>query len=328
MDTKTLYAKLATVPPQIKSWLSSEGIVDYVNNIDNQFILPRESSSIIKKISQRLLVKDLAPEYFAGELAMELKLDKDKAAHISSEIKKNIFFPQKAVLSNYGIDIDLLDKFQMPIIKPSVNNSPKILEDIELMPVVPSTPKPTTLSDIGWSKQPVAASNIGVSATIPTPASVPTPTPISPRPPVVPVPKSAAAAVAEPAPMMLHEDTTFKPAEKNAGFMLSKSGGTAEMSMNRGVPQAPARAAVLEFGGGARTPIPKPPMPTSSSARPMTISTGARNVSQIMPTMPAPVLKPPAPPMPPRPSQAPPKPPTPPSASIAQPNKPIVKDFL
>jgi hypothetical protein len=131
--------------------------------------------------------------------------------------------------------------------------------------------------------------------------------------------------------MMLHEDTTFKPAEKNMSFTLSKPGGTAEMSMNSGVAQAPTRPAVLEFGGGAAagTSVPKPPASASSSARPMgfgssfsstpTANIGTRNVSQIMPAMPVPI---------PRPSQA----PITPSLQIPQPPKPpvppIVKDFL
>jgi hypothetical protein len=160
---------------------------------------------------------------------------------------------------------------------------------------------------------------------------------------------------------MLHEDTTFKPAEKNVGFTLSKPGGSAEMSISRGTAQAPTRPAVLEFGGSAKsagTSIPKPPAGPSSSARPMgfgpsfasmpTSNIGARNVSQIMPTVtPAtsvPIPKPPTPPTPqknfaasfisiptPRPPQVPqpPKPPVPQNIPTAsQLSKPIVKDFL
>jgi hypothetical protein len=343
MDTKTLYSKLAAVPPPIKTWLSSDEMVDYVNNIDNQFILPQESSSIIKKLAQRVLIKDIAPEYFSGELAAELKLEKDKAMHISSELKKTIFFPEKAAFSNYGIDIDLLDKFQMPIAKSPLANAlgitqnagPSLSVEISNSTPAPAVLKPSILSDVGWSK----ASSAGPGITL---TAVPA-TPIPPRAPSisaisiasVPVPQSAAAP-AEPAPMMLHEDTNFKAAEKNASFTLSKPGSGAEVHMEKSAAQAPTRPAVLEFGGA------KPPTPPSkTSATPAsnamhytelklslsavpTADTGPRSVNQIVPPSPVPVPKPPASslqsavPLP-----RPPQPPKPP-----QNNKPIVKDFL
>jgi hypothetical protein len=134
--------------------------------------------------------------------------------------------------------------------------------------------------------------------------------------------------------MMLHEDTTFKSAEKNLNFSLAKPGDTNEMKMASGAPQAAmsARAAVLEFGTvpvpTPKSTVPKPPL--SSVPRPL-ISAGARNVSQITATIAVPMTpKPLAPtaamnavPVP-RPPQA----PITPKAPLPQLDKAIVKDFL
>jgi len=327
MDIQTIYSKIASVPPAITSWLGSDATINTIEKSEVSYTLPRGSSGIIAKLIQRIQIKDLAPDYFSGELAAELQLDKDKATHITSEFKKSVFSPIRKNFADYGIDIDLLDKFQMPIIKSS-SESPKIFQNIESestfnpniqAQIAPSLPRPTTLSDIGWSKQPAASLSNTIRASAPAP--IPTPKPAVP---------------AEPAPMMLHEDTTFKPAERNAGFTLSNPGGTAEMSLVGSNAQPPTRPAVLEFGGRATSTgmaVPKPPISAINSVRPMTVSGGARNVSQILPTMSVPVPKPPTPPMPPRPPQAaltpssqvpqPPKPPAPQATA-----RPIVKDFL
>ncbi len=349
MDTKTLYSKLAAVPPPIKTWLSSDEIVDYVNNIDNQFLLPRESSSVVKKLAQRVLIKDMAPEYFSGELATELKLDKDKAIHISGELKKTIFFPEKAAFFDYGIDIDLLDKFQMPGVKIPSTNSPVILKKTNTEDsrnaLPPSTPKPTTLSDVGWSRASSAGPGIKLT-TLPNTAAQPQTQP----PAAIPIPPPPPQAThTEPAPIMLHEDTAFKAAEKNTGFTLSKPGSGAEVHMNQSPSQAPARPAVLEFGGiHPSTPPQNKPTTTSSSSATHytelklslsaipTVNSGPRNINQVT----SPLAQPPIPnpstpsagstqntvpiPRPPQPlASMPPQPPKPP-----QNNKPIVKDFL
>jgi hypothetical protein len=144
--------------------------------------------------------------------------------------------------------------------------------------------------------------------------------------------------------MMLHEDTSFKAAEKNAGFTLSKPGAGAEVHMAQGTSQTPARPAVLEFGG-AKPPTPPQNKPTAASAPSAThytelklslsavptANSGQRNVSQIAPSIPKPPTSPqsavpvPRPPQPPQIQQM---PPVPQSPKPPQNNKPIVKDFL
>jgi hypothetical protein len=376
MDNKTLYSKLAIVPRPIKIWLGSDPIIDYVNGMDDTFTLPRETSSVIKKILQEFITKGISPDYFSGELASELNLEKDKATHITAEIKKNVLFPIKQELTTYGINIDLLDKFQMPTAKPFVGDAPKMFQDIgpsvasldsikpAPLPVnkmapppgmaatIPAgtpvaipgfAPKPSKLSDVGWSKKqsvgPVVKLDIS-QASPTTPAaisSVPQSSIVAPHPSAPAMnntmgeferlnlmkkaPGWVPTPITEPAPMILHEDTSFRAVVQNIGFRLSKPGEGAEIPMIPGSsPQAPARAAILELGNLDPT-IPKPPTPptkvvhytefqTSLSSVPTTTS-GPRNISQVTPL-----------PMPP-------KPPTPPSpSSIPQVEKVIVKDFL
>ena len=300
------------ITPPLREALFSDVNADFVWNLCQNEHLTEEMSYQVAEISGNVLLGFLHPEDLAGELVSSVDLPAPLAKTISDQINSRVFAPLRA-------DID---KVYSPLSKlgvPSMGSAPKIIQDIgasskkDVTPssLAPSTPKPTTLSDIGWSKQP--AIQPSTSAKINTP--IPTP-PAPPKP----------AAPAEPAPMMLHEDTVFKSAEKNANLTLSKPGGGAEMNMNRGVVAVPAptRPAVLEFGGGAvvGTSAPKPPTPTSSTTRPMgfgpsfasvpTANTGARDVSQIVPTTSVPIPKPPTSPKPPEP----------------QPGKPIVKDFL
>jgi hypothetical protein len=303
------------ITPPLREALFSDVNADFVWNLCQSEHLTEEKSYQVAELAGYVLFGFLHPEDLSGELVSSLNLPTPLAKTMSDQINSRIFTPLRA-------DIDKVYSPPSKLGGSSIGSAPKILQDVGVSPkkdiapsnIVPPTPKPTTLSDIGWSKQsaPQSSTNTKIGAPIPTP-----PTP--PKPPV------------EPAPMMLHEDTTFKSAEKNVSFTLSKPGGAAEMSMNRGaaVLPAPTRPAVLEFGGAtaAGTSAPKPPTPASSSARPVgfgpsfasmpTANIGTRNVSQIVPTAPAP--------MPPRPPQA---PQTSPAPSTPQPNKPIVKDFL
>lgn len=333
MDSKTFLSKIQITPPPIRAWFASEEVSLMVRTINQHFNIQKADETIIPKLLARLEVKDIEPDYFAGELSEELKLDRDKALGISGEIKRTILGSLNKEFSGFGINISLLDKFQIPAIKglsPStisvVVGAPKIIQDVSTAVPLPAQ-KPVTFSDVGWSKMPTTAAPAPVGQ-----SSAPVVAPTLPRPTTIPAPTPVAQAKpAELAPMMLHEDTTFKPAEKNEGFTLSKPSATAEMHMGVGMSQAPARPAVLEFGG-MKIPVPKPPTPATGGAYHGGFGIGSRNVSQIMPAIPVPIPKPPTPITMPSalmsassvPLPQPPKPPAPPS----QISKPIVKDFL
>jgi hypothetical protein len=360
MDTKTLYAKLATVPMPIKKWLGSDNVIDATDKMESQFILPTGSSGTIAKLIQKVQIKELHPDYFSGQLASELNLDRDKAIHITAELKRVAFLPIKNELSSYGIDVNLFDKFQMPDAKPTViEEAPKIILNPPPGSSEP-TKKPTTLSDVGWSRSSSAGPGIKLT-TEPAapqplrPSSGPAPvSSIQPlRAPSAPTPVPLPATPIEPAPIMLHEDTTFKAAGKNAGFTLTRPGSGAEVHMAPGVPQAPQKPAFLEFGGANNKPVAPANKPTSvpssgaihyteltlSLAAVPTANSGPRSVSQIVSPAPTqvPVPTPPSAPTsrpPQAPIQTPAQPPRAPSAPMPTPppappnSKPIVKDFL
>jgi hypothetical protein len=298
-------SRFALLPSTLQDAIFSEQNTEIISSIGEQYHLSDEKMEGVASLVGWVLLGFLHLEDLPGEIAANIGVASQLAKDITSSLTNKIFTVIKPDL----------DKVYAPVPHEKIQEGPAIIQNTPpLPPPTPLIAKPTTLSDIGWSKQP---------APQPTSAKIGAPIPTPPTPPKPPV---------EPAPMMLHEDTTFKSAEKNVSFTLSKPGGTAEMSMNRGaaVLPAPTRPAVLEFGGGATsaaTSAPKPPAPTSSTARPVgfgpsfasmpTENIGTRNVSQIVPTAPAP--------MPPRPPQA---PQTSPAPSTPQPNKPIVKDFL
>lgn len=305
-----------TLSGRLKDALTSERSLSVVNQIcEKNKITDEEKITIIHQLVG-LVILGLIHSYDLGaEINDALSLENPKFSNaIAEELNAKVFLPIKAELENSYHPINSA---------PAEKKSPLPKPIPAVIKAVAPAPKPITLSDIGWSKMPSAGSTVKPMAVPSVPAAAPTLIP--PRPPATPI---APKPPVEPAPMMLHEDTTFKSAEKNVSFTLSKPGGAAEMSMNRGaaVLPAPTRPAVLEFGGSAPagTSAPKPPTPASSSASPVgfgpsfasmpTANIGTRNVSQIVPTASVPI--------PPRPPQAPPKPPTP------QPNKPIVKDFL
>ena len=83
-------------------------------------------------------------------------------------------------------------------------------------------PKPSVLSDVGWSRSSTAGPGINLGViSAPSPTAAPAPIRIHTHAytatPAPSVPKEAA-------PVMLHEDTSFKAAQKNAGFTLSTPG--------------------------------------------------------------------------------------------------------
>ena len=331
--------RLKTLPENIHGLLFSIQTPEIIKTIAEQNSIPEEKLGSIAALIGLVFLGFIHAEELSDKIS--------KQANLSIPVGKSLF-----------------DSFNTRLFRPIQSDLDKIYAPLphEETPSSPSTtpaPKTISLSDIGWAKQPAAIS--AINANVPKPAAVtpavnasktPVPTPTSA--PVVPPPP--------PAPMILHEDTSFKPAEKNLNFSLAKPGNLDEMKTASGVPvpQAPAKAAVLEFGT-VPVPAPKPvvPKPPLSSVPMPTASTGARNVSQITsaigapvaasaapavpvaPAMPKPISAPvlmPKPPVPtptqamnaipvPRPPQAP-QAPTIPTTPAQQPNKTVVKDFL
>ncbi|HEY5221283.1 MAG TPA: hypothetical protein VIJ29_04045 [Candidatus Paceibacterota bacterium] len=311
--------------PALREALFSDVNGNFVWKLCEDNHLPKEKCYQVGELAGYVLYGFIHPEDLSGELVKSLSLPAPLAKTISDAINARVFAPLKADL----------DKVYSPLISTQSSaqvTAPKIIQNTGTMP------KPTILSDVGWSKTLPSMMKPGlapISPAVPAAPKIPTPMPqISTPSPVAPT------KPAEPAPVMLHEDTSFKAVEKNAGFTLSRPTAGAEMRMAQGTAQAPSRPAVLEFGG-AKPPVPNkpsttPPSPGGAdrvdfrsplSAIP-TANTGPRSVSQITPSAPVPPSAP-RPPAPPQGVVPLPRPPQPPQAPTSpQADKPIVKDFL
>ncbi len=151
--------------------------------------------------------------------------------------------------------------------------------------------------------------------------------PAAPRPSAIvpsataPAPAPAASTPVEPAPMMLHEDSTSKAAEKNAGFTLPKSSTNAEIPLPPARASSVPRPAVLELGGIPSPGTPKTAQAPSGSGMPgvvhytefkpslssvPTASAGPRSVNEITASAaatPKPAVPIPTPPQPPSPQK-------------------------
>lgn len=341
--------RFASLPPALQDALFSEQNTEIISSIGEQYHLSDEKKWAVASLVGWVLLGFLHIEDLPGEIVAEIGGTPQLAKDITDSLSNKIFNVLKS-------DIEGI-------------YAPAHAEEVPIEPTAGSAipvslvqkSKPTILSDVGWSKQSVPQPNVGTKAGLPTPAPTPTPPPVIKS---APISTPAPATPAGPAPVMLHEDTSFKAPEKNAGFTLANPRAAAEINMSRssaGVP-TPPRPAVLEFGG-VKPPAPGTPAAVvhytdfrSPLASAPTASSGPRNVSQITATpaapaaparpvaqiptpTPVPVPRPPQAPTPAMPQAAqslrppqplqppqPPKPPAPPAP--LQNNKPIVKDFL
>lgn len=288
-----------TLPDVLREAIVSEANSDFIWGTCADEHIPEERTGEVARVAGYVLLGFIHPEDVARELKVRIGIDSQTAASIEDALNKRIFTPIRG-------DID---KIYSPLSKLEVSplvTGPKILQGVG---VTQAISKPTTMSDIGWSKMV---------------APIPTPIPKSPTPPAPQSVSPALSTPAEPSPVILHQDTTFKASEKNTGFTLSRSGVGAEVHLGQGtaVPPPPARPAVLEFGGASSAPTNKPPTPPAPGAIHYTeFASGPRNVSQVAPASPS-VPTPPTPPAPPAPGGIP-QPPRPPQSNGA-----IMKDFL
>jgi hypothetical protein len=329
-----------TLPDNLHEALCSEANSDFLWKTCAAENIPESRIYVVAKLAGYVLLGFLHPEDIAPELVEAIKIDPRTAKSIQDALNGRIFAPLRA-------DID---KIYVPLSKAEMMSStsgPKtFLDDVNgasKLPPLPvnkvTGPKPSVLSDVGWSRSSTAGPGINLGViSAPSPTAAPAPTASTPTPTPTPAP----SVPKEAAPVMLHEDTSFKAAQKNAGFTLSTPGAGAEIHMGQSTKQAPEKPAFLEFGG-AKPSAPKPPAPSPAlhyTALTLSLSSvptgdaGPRNVSRITPPVPVPPAVPtPKPPMPPVASiPVPPRPPQAPQTSQTpqppQGAKPIVKDFL
>lgn len=242
MDKQTLRLQFLKAPSDIRDWFVSEEVSSAVQAINKHFTISNDHRSILATLLARLVAKDLSPDYFSGELAIELKIDRDKALGMAAETKRAILDPLKKEFADFGIDITLLDKFQMPIIKTvplsaDAAAGPKIIQDIGTSAASP--PPPGMRPQIPLTPRPPA----------PNPATPANPIPAasfaSPNAPSVSMPGLAQAAAAVPTPAQ--SGLAMPPAEvkpvstSDVGWVKTRSSGPVVKLDTSGIPpQAPA----------------------------------------------------------------------------------------
>ena len=295
----------------------------------------------------------------AQEIRDAAQIDVKVAQSVADAINKRIFAPIRT-------DID---KAYQPPPGGSVTAGPKIIQDIGTPPVAPASinvepPAPPKPSDAGWSRTPPGGPTVQFKASqiAPPPAppkAVATPPPsAAPKPvsavgvvsefdrlglakqasiptPPIPTPASTSSSApkpsAEPAPIMLHEDTSFKATAKETDFRLSRPDEGAEMKMDASkISSMPVRPAVIEVAGpsgqsappaGAVRMVHYTELQTASMNAPA--PSGERKLTEITS---GPPMPPPPPAQTPPPIPKPPTPPPPPSPDQKNP-APIVKNY-
>lgn len=135
MDSITFNKKFNQIPLLIREHFGSEAVVDVIGKINESLGIKEEDEKrqrIIPRLLLRLEIKDIEPQKFTGEMAAELSLEKNKALSLSHEILRLILLPVKNDLREYGVDINLLEKFEMPAIKLIKHEPPAVLKDSDI----------------------------------------------------------------------------------------------------------------------------------------------------------------------------------------------------
>ena len=334
--------RFTLLPPTLQDAVFSVQTAEIISAIGEQYHIPDDKLQTISSLVGWVLLGFLHIEDLPGEIVVSTAVAPQLAKDITDSLTNKIFIAIKPDIEKAYAPVPHEESPEAPTILK--NTGPAVATSFTTTPSPTPIKKPTTLSDVGWSRASSAGPGIKLT-TLPNTAAQPQTQP----PAAIPIPTPPQATHTEPAPIMLHEDTAFKAAEKNTGFTLSKPGSGAEVHMNQSPSQAPARPAVLEFGGiHPSTPPQNKPTTTSSSSATHytelklslsaipTVNSGPRNINQVT----SPLAQPPIPnpstpsagstqntvpiPRPPEPlASMPPQPPKPP-----QNDKPIVKDFL
>lgn len=232
---------------KLKEALTSERSLSAVDQICEKNKITEEDRLTTIHQLVGLTILGLIHSYDLGsEINEALSLDNPKfGIAIAEELNAKVFLPIKTELENgyhpltvaSSIKDSILEKKPTPDSRPpevmqgksDSSSQPKVMPlsnkgvTSYSAPTAPATPKPTILSDVGWSKASSTGPGITLTPAIPIATKASAPMPSTPPTPSMPAP-TPAPKPSEPVPVMLHEDTTFKAAEKNAKFTFSQPG--------------------------------------------------------------------------------------------------------
>ena len=104
-----LQEALQEVPEDIRIWFGSEKTTYFVMELNEKLGLQEERTRIIPRLLLRLEVKDLHAAEFVDAISQELTIGPQMAKSIAIEIKEGILKQIEASLSDWDINIDLID---------------------------------------------------------------------------------------------------------------------------------------------------------------------------------------------------------------------------
>ena len=353
--------RLKTIPEVIKNTLFSIQTPEIIKKIVEQNNLPQEKLGEIAKLVGLVLMGFIHGEELSSEINQRIGISLIASKALSDSINVRIFRAVQADLDKIYAPLPHTEIARIPSFATSqtVSGAP-ILKSATVANnnIVPLTTQANRLSDIGWSRSQSADPVVKLDISQLPKATAPAPTMQKPMDTIVPQTTSASSnpALGEferlnamkkgstmqsstptgvpvppkppgatPAPFILHEDTGFSAAPKNASFKITQPDSiTADQHLGSTKSQTPVKPAVLEFAGQAANKPVVPPTPPSTSntihysefqpllSKMPTDNSGPRQVNQIMPpTNAAPATSIPVP-----------RPPQPPKEKV------VVQDFL
>ncbi|MDE2001625.1 MAG: hypothetical protein KGI60_03635 [Patescibacteria group bacterium] len=99
----------AELPDKVRQWLSSEELVFIITDIENKLGISDEKTIVMPNLILRLVVQDIEPQDFIGELSNELGVDFSVAKTIAEEIERRALRPiQDELREKTGLETKLI----------------------------------------------------------------------------------------------------------------------------------------------------------------------------------------------------------------------------
>jgi hypothetical protein len=136
MNANKAIKSVLDLPEPIKDWLSSTRLT-YINiDMNRRLGINEERGVVIPRAVTELIMGDLSPRNFVGELSRRLNLSPSSAKIIAKEIEEKILHPIEADLKELGIDVGLLHFPEEPE-KLRTEEIEKTKSEITPIPILP-----------------------------------------------------------------------------------------------------------------------------------------------------------------------------------------------
>lgn len=115
--------ELDELPKELRSWFSSDSVVEHTRELNKQFGFRGEGARVIPYLLAQLIFRGIRPQDFVKELGVLLGVSENSAKSLTKDIELSILEPVKEPLKNWGVDISLIQltptfTSQKPIVAP------------------------------------------------------------------------------------------------------------------------------------------------------------------------------------------------------------------